>query len=155
MYPGYAPGTIRRQHFTVTDGSLTKTPPIEDLYAGVGYLSSFDLQGDLLVVVDEHFGEQSLLVIDLSTCGGSPCDGSDAVSVYTPTGTSCLQDEDAVGCYQPEPGLTMALDGEAIYFDVLGHDSGGNRGDGIARAIQGAEGWAPQTPELFLRDDNY
>jgi len=159
VYPGYAPGTIRRQHFTVTDGSLTKTTTIEDLYAGVDYLSSFDLQGDFLAVVDKQSGEQSLLVIDLSTCGGLPCDGSDAVSVYTPTATSvrCLQDADAdvVGCYQPEPGLTMALDGKAIYFDVLGHDSGGNQVYGIARVTQEGGVWAPQTPELFLRDDCY
>jgi hypothetical protein len=159
VYPGYAPGTIRRQHFTVTDGSLTKTPKIENLYAGVDYLSSFDLQGDLLAVVDEQSGQPTLLVIDLSTCGGLPCYGSDAVSVYTPTATSvpCLQDADAdvVGCYQPESGLTMALDGNAIYFDVLGHDSGGNQVYGIARVTQEGGVWAPQTPDLFLRDDCY
>lgn len=156
VYPGYSPGTIRRQHFTVTDGSLTKTE-FKDLYEGVDYLSSFDLQGDLLAVVDEHSGEQTLLVIALSSCGGLPCDGDDAVSVYTPNSTSvhCLQDAAIVGCFQPEPNLTMALDGKAIYFDVLGQDSGGNRVYGIARVTEGAGGWAPQKPDLFLRDDSY
>ncbi len=157
VYPGNPPGTIRRQDFTVMGDSLTPTSS-DDLYQGAGYLNSFDLQGNLLAVVDQQSGEQTLLVIDLSACnGGLPCDGSDAVSVYAPsaTGVPCLQDAAIVGCFRPEFGLTMALDGTAIYFNVRGQDSSGSRVNGIARVTQGEEGWLPQTPDLFLRDDNY
>jgi len=155
VYPGNPPGTIRRQDFTVADGILEPTPLSDHLYQGAGYLNSFDLQGNLLAVVDQQSGEQTLLVIDLSTCDdGLPCDGSDAVSVYKPS-MNCLPDLAIDGCFRPEPGLTMALDGTAIYFDVQGQDFSGGRVYGIARVTQGEEGWAPQTPDLFLRDDNY
>ena len=158
VYPGNPPGTIRRRDFTVTDGSMTLNLSSDDLYQGAGYLNSFDLQGNLLAVVDQdqQSGEQTLLVIDLSACDvGLPCDASDAVSVYKPS-VDCLQDIGAiVDCFRPESGLTMALDGTVIYFDVQGQDSNGGRVYGIARVTQGEEGWLLQTPDLFLRDDNY
>ena len=154
VFPGNPPGTIRRQDFTVSNGSLMPTSS-DDLYEGVSYLSSFDLQGDVLAVVDKQSGEQTLLVIDLSACNvGLPCNENDAVSVYTPS-APCLEDGAIDGCFRPESGLTMAIDGTAIYFDVQGQDSGGSRVYGIARVTQGGEGWVPQIPELFLRDDNY
>lgn len=162
VFPGNPPGTIWRRNFTVPQGSQTlELASPYDLYKGVGYLSSFELQGDLLAVVDQQSesGEQTLLVIDLSTCdGGLLCDGSDAVSVYAPSaiGVSCLQDIGAiVDCFRPESGLTMALDGTVIYFDVQGQDSNGGRVYGIARVTRGTKGWRSQTPDLFLRDDNY
>jgi hypothetical protein len=154
VYPGYPPGTIKRQHFTVTGGVLTRTS-LETLYEGIGYQLHFDLQGDLLAVVDEVSGEQTLLVIDVSACdGGLPCNDNDGVAVYKPS-VNCLSGIAIAGCFRPEPALTMALSGDTIYFDVHGQDTTGTRIYGIAQVAKGAGGWAPQTPELFLRDDNY
>ena len=61
----------------------------------------------------------------------------------------------AGGCSQPGGGVAMTSDGTAIYVDVESQDSEYSRVYGIARVTRGIDGWAAQTPELFLRDDNY
>jgi hypothetical protein len=153
VYPGLPPGAIKRQHFSVTDGELTPTS-FDILYEGVGYLTGFDLQGDVLTLVDD-VGEETLLVIDISACeGGLPCVNTDGVAVYKPN-LNCLSDAAIAGCFRPQPDLTLASSGDTIYFAVHGNDFSGLRVYGIARVSRGTDGWAPQTPELFLRDDNY
>lgn len=153
VYPGYPPGTIKRQHFTVSNDVLTRTS-FEILFEGAGYLTGFDLQGDLLAVVDEVLGEQALLLIDISRCGELPCMDADGTAIYKPS-INCLSDTAIAGCYRPEPDLTLASSGATLYFAVQGSDPSGNRINGIARATRGPDGWEPQTPELYLRDDNY
>ena len=148
IFPGYPPGSIKRQSFTIAAGNLIRsTAEPETIYQGTGYLARFDIQGDSLAVddaVSAGSDEYQILVVDQLSLCTAVCDASDADSVYSPS--NCVPDPATLACFDVNLASRVSISpGESeIYFDVSG---------GIAHVTKGQSGW--QSPRLYMSDDNY